>query len=192
VNGAYDLHLVYTSRQPPDYVPREFDHDQSAEWPDTVGTLKRLTAGLGVVARFRRGGFGGAISGGLAYNHISGDGESLAYSTFRLGGHSVLFPDEPHLSFALEGTGAIGFQLAAQAEVALGKRQRAALVFGARYTGGGELEVPVLLQRVVNADSVIFVDTLPEIQAGLHPGPARISPKSFRLALGIQFRSGSR
>lgn len=185
-NGPYDLHLVYTSRQPPDYQPRDFVLDRSVDWPDTVGTLKRVSVGLGAVARFRRGRLGGEASAGVAYNRLSGEGESLAYTKSQLGGHSVLFSDEPHLAFALEGTGAIGFRLGAQADVALG--QRAALVLGARYAGGGEMEVPVRLERVINADSVVFLDPVTDVQGALHPGPARISPRAFQVVLGLQLR----
>jgi hypothetical protein len=185
-NGPYDVHLVYSSIQPPGFEPREFSFDDSVEWPDTVGRLRRLTLGVGAVARFGTGRGQARVFAGLAYHRVGGEAESLAYTAFNLGGHSVLFSNESHLAFALEDTGALAVHLGAQGELALGAR--AAALLGVRYLGGGDVEVPIRLERIVNAEQLVRVEPVRDIQAVLRPAPARISPGTFQLVIGLKLR----
>jgi len=185
-NGSYDVHLVYTAIQPPGFEPREFSLDDSVEWPDTVGMLRRLTLGGGASARFGTGRWQARLFAGLVYQRVGGEAESLGYTAFNLGGHSVVFSNESHLAFALEDTGALAVHLGAQAELGLGAR--AAALLGVRYLGGRDLEVPVRLERIVNLEQLLRVEPVGDIQATLHPAPARISPRTFELVVGLKLR----
>ena len=185
-NGPYDVHLSYTSIQPPGFEPREFSFDDSVEWPGTVGRLRRLTLGGSAVARVGTGRWQARAFAGLAYHRVGGEAESLAYTAFNLGGHSVVFSNESHLAFALEDTAALALHLGAQAELGLGAR--AAALLGARYLGGRDLELPIRLERIVNAEELLRVEPLGDIQATLRPAPARIAPGTFQLVVGLKLR----
>ena len=183
LNTPYEVHLVYSSRPPPSNELREFSYDRSVDWPETVGALKRLTLAVGPVARYRGRRLSGSVSAGLAYHRLHGQGESLGFTAFRLGGHSTLIETESHLAFALQGASAMGWHLGAQADLALSRR--AAVLLGLRYLGGGDIEVPVRLSRIVNEEGLIFAEPLADIQAALRPSPARISPGAFQVVLGL-------
>jgi hypothetical protein len=186
-NGPYALELTYLSRQPPDLAPQTFTIRPSTPWPDTSGSLTQLTIAVNSVARV-----GGAdrlnatMSGGLSYYRLSGTAQPLGYTTFRLGGHSVLFSDEYHLAFSIEPTAVVGFNVGGEINVPLGGR--AAMAFGYRYLGGPTTDVPVRLSTILNADQVVNQETTANIAQRLAPAPARVAVSGSRVLIAVKVR----
>ncbi|MBI1873161.1 MAG: hypothetical protein HYS05_04625, partial [Acidobacteria bacterium] len=101
-NGPYAVTLLYTSMQPPDFVPRQFLYQRETPWPATEGAFRQLNISVGGVGRWHSTrGFGATAYAGLGYLRMSGETQSIAYTSFHLGGHSVLFPEEYRLSASL-------------------------------------------------------------------------------------------
>ena len=109
VNTPYDTALQYTSRPPPDNLPIPVTIHQSSPWPDTTGSLTRTDASLNGIVRMGSGKVSATMSGGLTFERVGGTLQPLAFTTYRLGGHSVLFEDDFLLAASLEPTNAVGF-----------------------------------------------------------------------------------
>ena len=186
-NGPYALALTYVSRQPPDSQAQTFTLQESIPWPDTSGSLTQLTIAVNPVARLGRPDkLNATVSGGLSYYRLSGTVQPLGYTSFRLGGHSVLFSDEYHLAVSLEPTNVVGFNAGGEVSLPLGTH--AAIVAGYRYFGGPTTDVPVRLSTIVNADQVTNQETTANIAVRLVPGPARIAVSGSRLLFGVKLR----
>ena len=105
VNTPYDVALQYTSRPPPDNLPQLVNIHDTIAWPDTTGTLTRSAVNTNGVVRFGRPErVSATLSGGLSFYRVSGDVQPIAYTTYHLGGHSVLFRDSYRLAVAFEPT----------------------------------------------------------------------------------------
>ena len=186
-NGPYALELTYLSRQPPDSQPQTFTIQQSTPWPDTSGSLTQLTIAVNPVARLGRPDkLNVTVSGGLSYYRLKGTAQPLGYTTFRLGGHSVLFSDEYHLAVSLEPASVVGFNAGGDVNRPLSRH--VAMVVGYRYLGGSAPDVVVRLSTIVNAEQVINQETAANIAARLAPGPARVSVSGSRLLFGVKVR----
>ena len=184
VNGPYDLSLQYVSRQPPDYQPRAFSLERSITWPDTTGSLTQSTVGVNAIVRGGRGRVSASASGGLSYYRMSASVQPLAYTVFRLGGHSTLFYDEYHLDVALGPANAVGFNLGGDVTFSLGRG--VGVMAGYRYLGGPTVDLPARLVSILNADQVGFAETVDDIAAHLAPGPARAGVAASRLVVAIK------
>lgn len=186
-NGPYAIDLTYVSRQPPDSTPQTFSVQYATPWPDTSGSVTQFTIAVNPVARLGRpNGLNATLSGGLSYYRLSGMAQSLGYTAFRLGGHSVLFSDEYHLSVSLEPANVIGFNAGGEVNLPLGPRM--ALVIGYRYLGGATTDVSVRLSDIVNADQVANRDTPENIARRLAPGPARVAIPGSRFLFGVKVK----
>jgi hypothetical protein len=186
-NGPYALQLTYVSRQPPFLEPQTFTLQESIPWPDTSGSLTHLTIAVNPVARLGRpDGVNATVSGGFSYYRLSGTAQPLGYTTFLLGGHSVLFPNEYHLAVSLEPANAVGFNAGGELNIPLGRH--AAVVIGYRYLGGAATDVPVRLSAIVNADQVTNQETTASIAERLAPAPARMGVSASRLLFGVKVR----
>ena len=186
-NGPYALDLTYVSRQPPNFDPQTFTVRQSSPWPDTSGSLTQLTIALNGVARVGTADrLNATISGGLSYYRLSGTAQPLGFTTFLLGGHSVLFSDEYHLAFSIDPTAVVGFNVGGEINIPL--ERRAAMVFGYRYLGGPMTDVPVRLTTILNADQVTNQETAASIAERLAPGPARVAVAGSRLLIAVKVR----
>jgi len=186
-NGPYALQMTYVSIQPPFVVPQTFNLQVSIPWPDTSGSLTQLTVAVNPVVRLGQADrVNATVSGGLSYYRLSGTAQSLGYTEFRLGGHSVLFSDEYHLAVSLEPANVIGFNAGGEVNVPLGRR--AAIVVGYRYLGGPTADVPVRLSTILNADQVIIQETTASIAERLSPAPARVGVSGSRLLFGVKVR----
>ena len=187
-NSAYQVSLRYVTRQPPDYIPREAVYDRVQEWPDTSGHVGQLTAAGAVVLRAGNPGGGTArLLAGAGITSVSGRLEPLGFSSFALGGHGVLFPEERLVSARIARTTAAG--VAAGAEFAVPLGGRVALVAGWR------LFVPQRLQADIRVDGFAATDpgglrevTFDAIQESLPPGRLSIRPVTSDLAAGLQIR----
>src|SRR6185436_15399739 len=113
------------------------------------------------------------VSAGPAWIRTSGRAESLVYTTYSLGGHSVLFSEDHLVSFEFPSSG-LGLDIGAFLEADLGPN--VGLRLDARYFRAAEREAEVTLLDVVNATDVIQNVGLAEIQTGLAPAPVSVDP----------------
>lgn len=186
-NTPYDVSLTYISRQPPNDEPILVSIHTTTPWPDTSGSLTQVALGFnGVVRGGRIDRVSATASGGLSYYRLSGTVQPLGYTEFRLGGHSVLFSDEYHLSASLEPTHVLGLNAGADVNIAAGRH--AAIVLGYRYLGGPTTDVAVRPAGVINADQVIVQHTVEEISPRLTVGPARVKVSGTRFVIGVKLR----
>ncbi len=186
-NGPYHVRLDYTSQPPPDYTPTPVTVEYTRQWPDTSGSMREWDVTVAGAARWGPGRpVSGSVFAGLTWRRASGLAESLGYTTFSLGGHSVLFSDQERFAFEFGPVTKLGFNAGADLDIALGRH--AALVVGYRYTGGPETLLPVRLTRLVNPDEVISQTPLPDAQLRLAPGPVALTPGGSRLVFGLKVR----
>jgi hypothetical protein len=187
VNGPHAVTLTYTARRPPDFVPRQYSYESVTPWPDTEGHAGQLTATASVVVRV------GAPSraslrllGGGGVTSLRGRMEPVGYTTFTLGGHSVLFADEHRLSMRYGPSAALGLSAGAELHVPTGKH--AAIVVGWR------LFVPRLMELAVTADGLAASDQginplqFDDVQRTLAPSPIQWRPVTSDLTAGVAVR----
>jgi hypothetical protein len=184
-NGPYTIALQYVSRPPPDNKPQTVNIDQSLPWPDTSGALTQRALAFNAVVRLGRPDrVAVTMSGGPVYYRLSGAVQPLGFTTFHLGGHSVLFQDDYRLEMSLNPTNAVGFD--AGGDVSISVARHAALMFGYRYFGGPTASVTVQPATVLNADQVLFEQTLDEIAKQLHVAPMQVSVSGSRVIVGLK------
>ena len=182
---SYDRTLTYISRPPPDNLPRQFTYEQRTEWPPVRVASRRWTMGLNVAVRpaiATRVAW--SISGGLSRVRVSGDVEPLGFTSFVLGGHSVLFPSEYQLNARLDPVWAWRANAGTMLDVRLA--EHLALTMAARATFGDDLH-PSL--RVTGADlSLAGFEPPPvdEISAHLSSSSVEISTTSVRVLAGLK------
>jgi hypothetical protein len=187
-NSDYEVSLRYLTRQPPDYTPREFVYESAQEWPDTSGHVGQLTATASVV--LRAGDPGGAnvrLLAGAGVTSVSGRLEPIGFSSFALGGHGVLFPEERMMSARIERTTAAG--VATGAEFAVPLARRVALVAGWRLFVPQRLDADIRVDGFAAADAGGLRDvTFDAVQESLAPGRLSIRPVTSDLTAGLQIR----
>jgi hypothetical protein len=184
-NGPYTIALQYTSRQPPNDLPQIVNLNQSVAWPATAGSITRLTVAFNAVARI------GApdrvsvtLSGGPTVSRLSGAVQPLGYTTFHLGGHSVLFADAYRIAMAIDPTRAIGFNAGGDLSVAVG--DHIAIVAGYRFFGGSDVDVATTPAAILNPEEVSLAQSLGEVASGLGLVKARLSQTESRLLVGVK------
>lgn len=186
-NGPYAVTMTYTARLPPDFIAREYTFDTSTEWPDTSGHAGQLTASGALVLRVGEPSRTTLrlIAGGGVTN-LRGRFEPVAYTTFALGGHSVLFPDEHRLSMRFGSTTAFGLATGADLHVPVGGH--AAIVLGWRLFVPREMDMAVTVDGLAASDSAINELQLDEVQRTLAPSPIRWRPVTTDLTAGLSVR----
>jgi hypothetical protein len=186
VNSPYTVQLRYISRPPPDYQPVPVAVSQSVAWPDTTGALRQMTVGVGPVARWRRAPLTVEAAGGLAWIRLSGEAESLGFTTFSLGGHSVLFADEFRLRVVLEPAWTFGGYLGGALGVDLGRHL--ALTAGLRMLIAGDAEAVARIDTVSASTGAVTTPSPREVEAILALDPVTLSPRRFALTVGLSLR----
>ena len=168
--GHYDVRMVYTSRPPPSNEPVEVEAKRSEARPEATGELEtwavavNLAAWLDAGPKARLG-----LSAGPAWIRTNGRAESLVYTTFSLGGHSVLFSEDQLVSFEFPTSGP-GLDVGAFLEADLGAN--VGLRVDARYFWAPERDAEVTLTGVAN----------------LSPAALRVDPGLFRAASSLVIR----
>lgn len=181
-SGPHRVSLTYTSRQPPDYVPRQFTLQRSDDQPGPEGRLETLSVDLVAVGRFgdpRR--VRVSVSGGLAMFAIHGDVQPVRLSVFRLGGHSTLFSDEHAVTLAFNrkwGFGAVG---GLDAHRALS--DRVGVIAGLRVLAPRTAAAPM---QVTAVSGGVFPLTVAEAQDMLAPAPFRVRPWTVDVVVGLR------
>jgi hypothetical protein len=183
----YEFLLRYMARQPPQYERKQYTVESSREWPAPTGTLTRWDVGVNAVGRWAAGRIvGGTVSGGLAYYHVDGSFERLGYTTSRLGGHAVLFPDTYELSVGMGPSDGMGLNGGASLDLIL--HRNLALTADYRFFRGSEVEAEVHVTGVVNKDQIIQMESVMEIQEKMAPAPIAVPVNHSRLRFGLKLR----
>jgi hypothetical protein len=186
IPGHYDLTMRYTSRPPPFYDPVDVTVQRSEAQPPAEGTLKTIAVALDLVgwadvgARGRVG-----LSAGPAWVHSKGEAQSLVYTAYFMGGHSVAFPGDYRVSFDCPAS-ALGLDVGGFAEVDLGGH--AGLRVDARYCWAPEKEAEVSVREVLNPEDITRTLDPADIQAGLAPAPVPLDPSFFRASIALSLR----
>lgn len=186
-NGSYDVLLRYETRQPPDYVPREFEVRSSTAWPDTAGSLKTTWWAVGAVARWRTpaGDAGGTVAGGVGFERYAGDIESLGYTIYRMGGHAVLFPSEHRVVVSPSAAGTLARPYVS-ADVHRCVGSRVAIMTGWRVHLDSRRDLPLGVERLVDpADSPIVPD-LADVERDLGQPPLVLSGMRWQVVAGLK------
>ena len=181
--GQYDVRLAYTSRPPPSNEPVAVEVRRSEARPEAAGRMKTWLAAANLSAWWDAGSKARVgVSAGPAWLRSEGEAESLVYTAYTLGGHSVLFSEDHLVSFDFPSSG-LGVDVGAFLEADLGAN--VGLRLDARYFWAPEREAEVTLLDVVNATDVIQDVGLAEIQTGLAPAPVSVDPSLFRAAVSL-------
>ena len=175
--GQYELRTTYTSRPPPSNEPVEVTLRRSEARPEATGRLKTLALALNLSAwldlgpRARLG-----VSAGPTWLHTSGHAESLVFTSYTLGGHSVLFSEDHLVSFEFAASG-LGLDVGGFLEADLGRAVGVRL--DVRYVWGPERDADVTLARDRERER-----DHPQRPPGRDRGrarPAAAAPRSFVL-----------
>lgn len=187
VNGPYIVSMTYLARQPPDFVARQYSYDSSADWPDTSGHTGQLNATAALVLRVGKpkGPTLRLLAGG-GLTRVSGRVEPVGYSTFSLGGHSVLFSDEHRLSMRFGSATTIGLTTGAELHVPVGGH--AAMVVGWRLLVPRQMQLAVTVDGLAESDQGINELQWDDVQRTLAPSPIRWRPVTSDLTAGIAVR----
>jgi hypothetical protein len=184
-NGPYSVDITYVSRQPPDNTPQTFTMHESLRWPDTTGSVSLLTASLNGLVRLKHSDrLSATVLAGVSYGHLSGTTSQLGYTTFRMGGHAVMFSDEYKLALSLGSTSIIGFNLGGELDVPAGRRT--AVTIGYRYFGAPARDVTVRVSSILNAGEVANEDTVASISQHLPLAPVRLEASGSRVVAGVK------
>lgn len=186
-NEPYDVTLRYEARQPPDYVPRPYVYSQTTPWPDTAGTLRTTWWAAGAVARWWTpgGAAGGTVGGGLGFERYDGEIESLGYTSFRLGGHSVLFPFEHRVIVTPAGGGTV-VRPYLRGDLHRRVGPRAALMAGVRMHFGSRRELPLRVERLLDPADAPIVPELEEVERQLGEPPLVLNGLRWHVAAGLK------
>jgi hypothetical protein len=186
INMPYDVSLQYISRQPPSDFLVPVDIHASIPWPDTTGSLTQTGLSVnGVIRLGQPGRVSLTLSGGLTYYRLSGDVQPIAYTTYHLGGHSVLFGDDYRLAVSLEPTTGIGFN--GGGDINVGIHKGVALMMGYRYRGGPAVDVPVRVTSILNPDQIVFQQAIADIIQRLALAPAHVGISGSRVVVGLKW-----
>jgi hypothetical protein len=184
--GQYTLAMTYTSRPPPFYEPVEVEVKRAEAQPAAEGRLKTVAVSLDVVGWADAGSRGRVgLTAGPAWLHAKGSAQSLVYTAYFMGGHSVAFPGDYRVSFEFPAS-ALGLDLGGFAEVDLGRH--AGLRLDARYCWAPEKDAEVSVSEVLNPEDITRTLAEVDIQAGLAPAPVRLDLSFFRAAIALSIR----
>jgi hypothetical protein len=184
-NTPYAISLEYISIQPPNDLPQPVVLTRSFDWPDTSGTLTRTAIGFDAALRFGRPDrVAVTASAGPALYRLGGSVQPVGFTTFHLGGHSVLFEDDHRLAMSLDSTNVVGFNAGVEFSAAIGGRT--AIVVGYRYFGAPDQDAAVTPSGILNSDQVSLAETLDEIASQFGAHQMTVSISGSRIMLGMK------
>jgi len=184
-NGAYTVALQYVSRQPPNDQTQIVNVQESIGWPDTSGSVTELALGFNGILRI--GGPEGLsmnVSGGPTFYRATGSLQPVGYTTFHLGGHSVLFEDAYRLAVSLTPAHAFGLNAGVELNQPIGSH--AAIVIGYRHFAAPEIDVTAHPAAILNEDQVTFQQSVGDIASRLGAAPMRVALSGSRLVIGVK------
>ena len=186
-NGPYAVTMTYSARQPPDHEPRPYSYERVTPWPESEGHASQMTATASVVVRVGDAGRASlrVLAGGGVTN-MRGRVEPLGYTTFILGGHSVLFTDEHHLSARYGGSTALGLSGGAEVHIPVGSRL--AIVAGWRLFVPRLMTLPVTVDGLAATDEGIEQLQWDDVQRTVAPTPLQWRPITSDITAGFAVR----
>ncbi len=184
-NVPHEVDLVWDSINFPSSDPVVREASFSFEAADTEGRLDELALSFNLAARFGASGtVSGAVSSGLTYFRFDAEAERLGALAGWLGGHAVLFTELYEMSYSTSTADALGFNVGANVDFALGAR--AAVFVDGRYFWAPRADAPVALTEIVS-ENVVSVP-VSQIDEYLDLPPIAIDPGFFRVLFGVKFR----
>ena len=184
-SGPHAVRLEYTTRQPPDYLPRRLLIESREAWPAARGRLRQVVLGANLVVRARTSdAWTLDLSGGPTLHRVHGTLEGLAFTGFHLGGHGVLFSNTYRLGTDLPSTWVAGLDAGATVAVRLSPRVR--LVIDGRWFRAGTATLQPTVARVLNEDEVLISLTPAEIAAQITLAPLDVRPSFAGVSVGMR------
>jgi len=181
--GPYAVAIDYLARQPPDYVQRAYHWAFTQDWPDPTGELRQLAVdGVVFGAIGPMTGTHLRAGGGVTFVRVSGAFESLAVTTFQLGGHSVLFRDDARAAMSLVSRWTAA--PVAVAELRHPFSRRVSLSAGARVVFPRDADTPLAVTAI---ESSTFTTLTPaEAERALAPVPLKLRLTSVEAIAGLR------
>lgn len=184
-NVPNQVRLTYLTRQPPDYIEREFTYQQSVDWPDTEGTFTLWRLGANGLVRLGGERVDLTLTGGLLLSHLRGYFDKASYVEFRMGGHSTLFYEEALARLRFSDSWRAGYN--AGVDVAIATGRHVALTAGVRLLSSPARTAVVA--EILNADQLIFEVPLTRVQEHIATQPAVFSQTgTLVFAIGLRVR----
>lgn len=185
--ATYATSLDYTARQPPDHVPRTYRFERSDPWPAVEAGIRRWTVGFNGAFRpvvGRRVTW--TLAGGLAWVRVSGSAAPLGFTTFSLGGHSVLFPNQYRLQVALEPASLWRANVGTALDATLSRHL--AVTIGVRVVAGGDADLRLRVRDVDRSQAGFEPPDADAITEALSASTARVPTRSARVVAGLKVR----
>jgi hypothetical protein len=183
-NTPYQVTLDYLARQPPDSVERQYHYERTTPWPDTTGHLDTWSFDLQAsVAGGSTSGVRVHADGGLSLISLSGSFGPVGFTTFQLGGHAVLFPNEYELVLAPARTWSAAAVISGGISLPLGSQ--AGIDISGRAVLPRTISADVNVLSVRN-DTAIGELSIENAQRALAPVPLEVKLGTFQLLVGIR------
>lgn len=125
-------------------------------------------------------------SGGLAWVRLEGEAQPLGYTTFRLGGHSVLFEESYRVGATLGPTSVLAGFVSGSIDVSLARHVAATM--GLRVLLTGDAELPATIDTIVDATAGLSPPPPADVNRRMAPLLARQSPQRLALTVGVKVR----
>lgn len=181
-SSAQRLSLTYTSRQPPDYTPRQFTITRSDAQPDPAGELNELAIELLGVGRFgdpRRVEI--RIGGGVAFLALDGEIAGINFAHYQMGGHSTLAGFDHKVTLDVGRQWGLG--AAATLDLHHAFNSHVGILLGGHWLVPEVFELPV---RVGGVEEHLITPSVEYVQQWLNPQPLRIRPWTADLTVGFR------
>lgn len=184
-NTPYEVSVDYLARKPPDYVRREYHYERSTPWPDTAGDLRTWAFDLEATWSSARSGARVHADGGLSFVGVSGSLAPVGLTTFQLGGHGVLFPNEYQVTLGLTRTWTIAGVIGGGFSLPIGR--------GIDVDISGRALLPRTIAADLHAteiggDVLIAPLTTGDADRILSPAPLEIKLGTFSVMAGVKVR----
>lgn len=182
-SGAHRLSLTYTSRQPPDYLPRSHTITRSDTQRDPGGEMQELSVSVLGVCRLgapRR--LQVRLAGGIAFLSEDGEISGITFAHYQMGGHSTLSGSDHRVTLDMErtwGAGAI-----ATFDVHRALTPHVGILAGGHWLLPETFEIPL---RVGAVEQAGLPPPVEYVQDTLKPAPLRFRPWTADLTVGLRF-----
>lgn len=184
INTPYHGTVDYLASQPPDNVERQYHYERSTPWPDTTGHFDTWSFDVqATVATSSHSRARVHADGGLSVIGIAGSFEPVGFTTFQLGGHAVLFPNEYELVLGSARTWTAAGVASGGVTIQIGPRAGIDVLARAVLPRTVSLELKVLS---VGGDTAFDELSIEDAQRALAPAPLQVKFGTFDLLVGIR------
>lgn len=187
VNSNFKMAYMYTTWMPTIGGFQSVDGTYSMDkaWPDTSGSLERITTGLEIVVRVPISPvFSLNFSAGPLLSFFNGEVNSLLYTELTYERYGAFFFDGYFVRLRLPAETVLGLTGSAELEVRLDRHL--SLVLGAAYRSGSYTGTPEIAAAYdYNNILEARTDVLSGIKAAITPGPIELKPSPFVFGAGL-------